>query len=197
MSINNTLGKYIHFGRSNTFNPFSNSKDLKLLNERCFNIASQSSFANTNAICVPTGLVSDGNSFLSSDFIAEVLETNGTRLAYLIPKLASVGANVYPGEFDILWFDVEGIQSDYWINSKWAGKILRLSGKFETSAIIVDEMNSIHTNIENVPNTIKLNPPPVGATYTQWNINATAPHVKWRGTTWSCSIDKTSFYKRK
>lgn len=139
---NNTLGRFSHFGRATTFNPFLNSQDLKSLADQWFYIPNQSAFTNSSTLLVSTGLITNEVAFLNN-FSAEIVNVNGTVIKSLTARLGELGNSKEPRDDEILWFDIEGMQGDYFVHNSYAGKILRINGKFECSAIVAEEMNSL------------------------------------------------------
>ena len=121
------------FSISSTYNPFRNNIDLKNVSENFF--IGSSNFINDSIISVETGLIPTPESFLTETFVANILDTNGVILKKLKQRIGEKGNNNYPKEDEVIWFDIEGMQGDYWVNDIWENKILSLSGYFEMTAI--------------------------------------------------------------
>lgn len=121
------------FSISSTYNPFRNNIDLKMVSENFF--IGCSNFINDSVISVETGLIPTPESFLTEVFTVNILDTNGNILQKLRQRIGETGNNNYPKEDEIIWFDIEGMQGDYWINDVWENKILNISGYFEMTAI--------------------------------------------------------------
>lgn len=155
---NNILGRVKKFGRSNTYSPYANNQDLRTLSEQWFYVPNANSFANEPVTCVSAGLVTNSISFLGGDFNAKIVDFNGAELQVLTPMIVNLGSKVFPQVNEIHWFDIAGMQGDYWVHEQWKGKILVLNGKFETTAVTADEINQFTGiiapfagNINNIP----------------------------------------------
>ena len=137
------------FGLMNTFNPYKNSLSLRNVSNQRFRIDNQATYADTNVIAVSTGLIPNYEAFLSGGITFNILNpTSQTVEAILQPKIVDLGSGIVPMANEIHWFDVVGMQGDFYVNSQWAGYILEIGGNIETCSITAEDINGINSRIK-------------------------------------------------
>lgn len=136
------------FGLMNTFNPYKNSLSLRNVSNQRFKIDNKATYADTNVICVTTGLIPNYEAFLGGGLTFNILDPNTQAVeAILQPKIVDLGSGIVPMVNEINWFDVVGMQGDFYVNSQWAGYILEVGGNIETCSITAEDINGINNNI--------------------------------------------------
>lgn len=147
------------FGLMNTFNPYKNSLSLRNVSNQRFKIDNKATYADTNVIAVSTGLIPNYEAFLGGGITFNILNpTSQTVEAILQPKIVDLGSGIVPMVNEIHWFDVVGMQGDFYVNSQWAGYILEIGGNIETCSITAEDINGmnskIKTNADNITNKV-------------------------------------------
>lgn len=150
------------FGLMNTFNPYKNSLSLRNVSNQRFKIDNKATYADTNVICVTTGLIPNYEAFLGGGLTFNILDPNTQAVeAILQPKIVDLGSGIVPMVNEINWFDVVGMQGDFYVNSQWAGYILEVGGNIETCSITAEDINGINNNISWLSKRIITNSPQV------------------------------------
>ena len=132
------------FGVGTTYNPYKNSLSTTNLQKQRFRIADTPTYADSPVIIVSTGLVPNWQDFIGGNIVCNIYDTDETTLLEtLLPKVVDVGSGLFPAKNEINWFDVVGMQGDFYVNEVWAGKILEISGNFETCSITAEDINTL------------------------------------------------------
>ena len=146
------------FGLMNTFNPYKNSLSLRNVSNQRFRIDNKATYADTNVIAVSTGLIPNYEAFLSGGITFNILNpTSQTVEAILQPKIVDLGSGIVPMANEINWFDVVGMQGDFYVNSQWAGYILEIGGNIETCSITAEDINGMNSRIKTNADNITAN----------------------------------------
>lgn len=146
------------FGLMNTFNPYKNSLSLRNVSNQRFRIDNKATYADTNVIAVSTGLIPNYEAFLSGGITFNILNpTSQTVEAILQPKIVDLGSGIVPMANEIHWFDVVGMQGDFYVNSQWAGYILEIGGNIETCSITAEDINGMNSRIKTNADNITAN----------------------------------------
>lgn len=146
------------FGLMNTFNPYKNSLSLRNVSNQRFRIDNKATYADTNVIAVSTGLIPNYEAFLGGGITFNILNPNTQIVeAILQPKIVDLGSGIIPMVNEIHWFDVVGMQGDFFVNSQWAGYILEVGGNIETCSITAEDINGINSKIKTNANNITKN----------------------------------------
>lgn len=146
------------FGLMNTFNPYKNSLSLRNVSNQRFRIDNKATYADTNVIAVSTGLIPNYEAFLSGGITFNILNpTSQTVEAILQPKIVDLGSGIVPMVNEIHWFDVVGMQGDFYVNSQWAGYILEIGGNIETCSITAEDINGMNSRIKTNADNITAN----------------------------------------
>lgn len=147
------------FGLMNTFNPYKNSLSLRNVSNQRFRIDNKATYADTNVVCVTTGLIPNYEAFLGGGITFNILNPNTQIVeAILQPKIVDLGSGIIPMVNEIHWFDVVSMQGDFFVNSQWAGYILEVGGNIETCSITAEDINGINKDIKtNTDNITKNN----------------------------------------
>lgn len=141
------------FGLMNTFNPYKNSLSLRNVSNQRFRIDNKATYADTNVVCVTTGLIPNYEAFLGGGITFNILNPNTQIVeAILQPKIVDLGSGIIPMVNEIHWFDVVGMQGDFYVNSQWAGYILEVGGNIETCSITAEDINGINNDISYLKN---------------------------------------------
>lgn len=137
------------FGLMNTFNPYKNSLSLRNVSNQRFRIDNKATYADTNVIAVSTGLIPNYEAFLGGGITFNILNPNSQTVeAILQPKIVDLGSGIVPMANEIHWFDVVGMQGDFYVNSQWAGYILEIGGNIETCSITAEDINGMNSRIK-------------------------------------------------
>ena len=132
------------FGVGTTYNPYKNALSTTNLQKQRFRIADTPTYADSPVIIVSTGLVPNWQDFIGGNIVCNIYDTDETTLLEtLLPKVVDVGSGLFPAKNEINWFDVVGMQGDFYVNEVWAGKILEISGNFETCSITAEDINTL------------------------------------------------------
>lgn len=146
------------FGLMTTFNPYKNSLSLRNVSNQRFRIDNKATYADTNVIAVSTGLIPNYEAFLSGGVTFNILNPTSQRVeAILQPKIVDLGSGIVPMVNEIHWFDVVGMQGDFYVNSQWAGYILEIGGNIETCSITAEDINGMNSRIKTNANNIIAN----------------------------------------
>lgn len=146
------------FGLMNTFNPYKNSLSLRNVSNQRFRIDNKATYADTNVIAVSTGLIPNYEAFLGGGITFNILNpTSQTVEAILQPKIVDLGSGIVPMVNEIHWFDVVGMQGDFYVNSQWAGYILEIGGNIETCSITAEDINGMNSRIKTNADNITAN----------------------------------------
>lgn len=136
------------FGIGTTYNPYKNAISTTNLPKQRFKIADTPTYADSPVIIVSTGLVPNLQDFVGGNIVFTIYDTDGTTLLEtLIPKAVDIGEGLFPANNEINWFDVVGMQGDFYVNQVWAGKILEITGSFETCSITAEDINRMTSDI--------------------------------------------------
>lgn len=132
------------FGVGTTYNPYKNALSTTNLQKQRFRIADTPTYADSPVIIVSTGLVPNWQNFIGGNIVCNIYDTDETTLLEtLLPKVVDVGSGLFPAKNEINWFDIVGMQGDFYVNEVWAGKILEISGNFETCSITAEDINTL------------------------------------------------------
>ena len=132
------------FGVGTTYNPYKNALSTTNLQKQRFRIADTPTYADSPVIIVSTGLVPNWQGFIGGNIVCNIYDTDETTLLEtLLPKVVDVGSGLFPAKNEINWFDIVGMQGDFYVNEVWAGKILEISGNFETCSITAEDINTL------------------------------------------------------
>ena len=132
------------FGVGTTYNPYKNALSTTNLQKQRFRIAATPTYADRPVIIVSTGFVPNWQNFIGGNIVCNIYDTDETTLLEtLLPKVVDVGSGLFPAKNEINWFDVVGMQGDFYVNEVWAGKILEISGNFETCSITAEDINTL------------------------------------------------------
>lgn len=146
------------FGLMNTFNPYKNSLSLRNVSNQRFRIDNKATYADTNVIAVSTGLIPNYEAFLGGGITFNILNpTSQTVEAILQPKIVDLGSGIVPMVNEINWFDIVGMQGDFYVNSQWAGYILEIGGNIETCSITAEDINGMNSRIKTNADNITAN----------------------------------------
>lgn len=146
------------FGLMNTFNPYKNSLSLRNVSNQRFRIDNKATYADTNVICVSTGLIPNYEAFLGGGLTFNILNPNTQIVeAILLPKIVDLGSGIVPMVNEINWFDVVGMQGDFYVNAQWAGYILEVGGNIETCSITAEDINGMNSKIKTIADNITAN----------------------------------------
>lgn len=146
------------FGLMNTFNPYTNSLSLRNVSNQRFRIDNKATYADTNVICVSTGLIPNYEAFLGGGLTFNILNPNTQIVeAILLPKIVDLGSGIVPMVNEINWFDVVGMQGDFYVNAQWAGYILEVGGNIETCSITAEDINDMNSKIKTNADNITTN----------------------------------------
>ena len=143
-----------YFGLSNTYNPFTDENALQVVEDINFQIPNLEPFYNANYVAVSTGLLTTSLAFLNDITLA--VYDNDDKIMYLENVIGEIGNDKYmPKENQVFWFNKDGLRGTYFLNSKYAGKILKIiRGRFITTSITSGVLNDIFERTIGIPSYI-------------------------------------------
>lgn len=154
-SVKGTILNY--FGLGDSYNPFTNENALQVVTNLDFEIPAVEPFVNAGYVAVSTGLLTTSLSFLNDGNLAIYDTDRTTKIADLTNVIGELGNNKYmPKENQVFWFNKDGLRGTYFLNSAYAGKILRIiSGRYVTTAITSGVLNDMFERTSGVPSYIE------------------------------------------
>ena len=143
-----------YFGLSNTYNPFTDENALQVVEDINFQIPNLEPFYIANYVAVSTGLLTTSLAFLNDITLA--VYDNDDKIMYLENVIGEIGNDKYmPKENQVFWFNKDGLRGIYFLNSKYAGKILKIiRGRFITTSITSGVLNDIFERTIGIPSYI-------------------------------------------
>ena len=150
-SVKGTILNY--FGLGDSYNPFTNKNALQVVTNLDFEIPAVEPFVNAGYVAVSTGLLTTSLSFLNDGNLAIYDTDRTTKIADLTNVIGELGNDKYmPKENQVFWFNKDGLRGTYFLNSAYAGKILRIiSGRYVTTSITAGVLNEMFARTTGVP----------------------------------------------
>lgn len=158
---------YKKFGLSSTYSPFTNSYPITKNIDITMKLPDSQVFIDEPYIVLETGLIPEVTSFFNGNINFTIEKKDGQSIK-LVPRVGTteIGQSLFPEKNEIVWFDKQGIQGDYYIHSDYAGENIHIQGDFMVSALeskVFNELVSstgnditdLQNNLSNINTTLK------------------------------------------
>lgn len=158
---------YKKFGLSSTYSPFTNSYPITKNIDITMKLPDSQVFIDEPYIVLETGLIPEVTSFFNGNINFTIEKKDGQSIK-LMPRVGTteIGQSLFPEKNEIVWFDKQGIQGDYYIHSDYAGENIHIQGDFMVSALeskVFNELVSstgnditdLQNNLSNINTTLK------------------------------------------